>query len=93
MKLADSKRMGEHKKAELYKSECVNLCLARHMARVFGQSQSDAIKRCAQAIQRDTRNVKMHQYASMLLSASNGMRVTSVMKLQEGMEIEGVICL
>lgn len=59
----------------------LNLCIARHMARIYGQNQATAITRCARKVRNETRDSKLYelakQYASDLLPRTrDGKRLT-----------------
>jgi hypothetical protein len=82
---------------------CLNLCIARHMARVYDLNQAVAIKRTARKVRQATKDVKLHSlaksYSNELECATVGgkrltgdeLKIQSVFNLEQGMRKEGVL--
>ena len=84
-------------------SECLNLCIARHMARIYGECEAKAIFKVAKRIRDTTRDAKLYELAKMytvnlapamvggkLLTGAQ-LKVMSVSNLEKGMRQEGVL--
>jgi len=84
-------------------SQCVNLCIARHMARLYGENEARTITRVARKIRDETKDHKLYELMKMYSSdinpaTVNGKRMTgdelkvmSVDNLHKGMIMEGVL--
>ena len=44
-------------------SFCLNICIARHMARVYGDNEALAITRAARKVRQETKDAKMFELA------------------------------
>lgn len=57
----------------------LNLCIARHLARIYGASESAAIKRCARKVRDETKLPKLYELAKHYINHScDKWRVESV---------------
>ena len=84
-------------------SFCLNILIARHMARIYGENQALAITRAARRVRASTKDAKMYelagQYAKELAPATvDGKRLTgdelkilSVTNLERDMRIAGLL--
>lgn len=84
-------------------SFCLNILIARHMARVYGENQALAITRAARRVRSATKDAKMYelagQYAKALSPATvDGKRLTgdelkilSVTNLERDMRLAGLL--
>ena len=84
-------------------SFCLNICIARHMARVYGQNEAMAITRAARKVRDATKDAKMYELAKaysrdLAPMTVDGKRLTgdeikklSVEKLENDMRAEGLI--
>lgn len=81
----------------------LNLCIARHIARVYGENEARAITRAARAVRNETKDVKMYELAGYLgrdlaPQTVNGKRMTGdeqkvmcVSNLERDMRAEGLL--
>lgn len=81
----------------------INLCIAMHMARVYGASQARAITRAARVIRSETKDAKMFELAGYLgrdlaPQTVNGKRMTGdeqkvlcVSNLERDLRAEGLL--
>jgi hypothetical protein len=84
-------------------SFCLNLCIARHMARVYGQNEAVAITRAARKVRDATKDQKMYELAKaysrdLAPMTVDGKRLTgdevkimSVSNLERDMRAEGLL--
>ena len=84
-------------------SHCITLCIARHMARIYGLNEARAITRAAKVIRDQTRDQKLYELVKaytrdLAPQTINGVRMTgdaqkvfSVANLEQGMRDEGVL--
>lgn len=84
-------------------SFCLNILIARHMARIYGENQALAITRAARRVRSATKDAKMYelsgQYAKELSPATvDGKRLTgdelkimSVTNLERDMRLAGLL--
>ena len=89
--------------AEEIESFSVNLCIARHLARVYGENEAQAITRCARKIRDQTKVKSMYDLAKVYSGQAaartvNGRRlsgeqlkVISVAAMEERMRETGVL--
>lgn len=89
--------------AEEMHSHCMNLCLARHFARVYGENEARAITRTARRIRDTTKDPKLYELAKMYSNeiaaatvegkrlTGDELKIMSVDKLHKGMIAEGVL--
>lgn len=57
--------------SEQMHSQCVNLCIARHMARMYGENEARAITRTARKIRDETKDHKLYELMKMYSSDIN----------------------
>ena len=81
----------------------LNLCIARHIARVYGENESRAITRAARVIRSETKDTAMYELAGYLgrdlaPQTVNGKRMTGdeqkvmcVSNLERDMREEGLL--
>lgn len=81
----------------------MNLCIARHIARVYGENEARAITRCARIVRDNTKSKSLYQLAKMYsgeipLKTVNGRRLTSdqlkvmsVTALEAGLREKGIL--
>ena len=84
-------------------SFCLNICIARHMARVYGQNEAVAITRAARKVRDATKDAKMYELAKaysrdLAPKTINGERLTgdqlkvlSVVNMERDMREKGVL--
>lgn len=84
-------------------SHGLNLCIARHMARLYGQNQARAITKVARQIRQETKDAKLYELVGMLgrdiaPATVNGKRMTGdelkimcVSNLERDMIKEGIL--
>jgi hypothetical protein len=82
---------------------CLNICIARHMARVYGQNEAVAITRAARKVRDATKDQKMYELAKaysrdLAPMTVDGKRLTgdevkimSVANLERDMKAEGLL--
>lgn len=81
----------------------MNLCIARHLARVYGENEARAITRCARIVRDKTKSRSLYQLAKMYsgeiaMRTVNGRRMTSdelkimsVTALEAGLREKGIL--
>lgn len=92
--------MSQH--ADEIESFSVTLCIARHLARIYGESEAQAITRCARKIRDQTKVPRMYELAKVYSGQAaartvNGrrlsgdqMKVMSVTAMEAQMRAVGV---
>lgn len=81
----------------------LNLCLSRHMARIYGENQARAITRTARRIRAATKDAKMYELCGMLARdlaphtvdsrriTGDEVKVSCVTNLERDMRKEGLL--
>ena len=84
-------------------SFCLNICIARHMARIYGENQALAITRAARRVRAATRDAKMYELAGMYARdlapltvnsrrlTGDELKIMSVENLERGMREQGLL--
>ena len=90
-------------RADEIESFSVNLCIARHLARVYGENEARAITRCARKVRDQTKHQRLYQLAKMYSGdlatrtvggkrmTGDDMKVMSVTALEAQMRKAGVL--
>ncbi len=81
----------------------VNMCIARHLARVYGENEARAITKCARKVRDQTKSVKMYElakvYAGEVASrtvngkriSGDGSKVMAITAMEAQMRVVGVL--
>ena len=84
-------------------SFCLSICIARHMARIYGENQARAITRAARRLRDQTRDQQVYELAKFYTrdidpKVINGKRVTgdeakvySVQRVEHDMKMVGLL--
>ena len=74
-------------------SSMLDLCLARHMARIYGDNEAKALARCARARRKETTDPQFRKllkaYADPFFPAYK--KVEAAKRLEVGMRVEGLL--
>jgi hypothetical protein len=89
--------------ADEIESFSLTLCIARHLARVYGENEARAITRCARKVRDQTKHPRLYQLAKMYSGelatrtvgdkrmTGDDMKVMSVTALEAGMREKGIL--
>ena len=82
---------------------CLNLCIARHMARVYGENEAMAITRAARKVRDATKDQKMYELAKAYSRevepktikgerlTGDQLKVLSIVNMEKDMRDKGVL--